>query len=333
MNTLTHNSKNQHYISQVEQKLNSINPHDRKELRKIYSFTICDKENNNVSLDNIDGTLIESNLSDDFLFSFDGFEEIHKASIEGLFGKYENDYEKIVVSTLGIIENKKDEVEISNFKDIFSLKLLNLFRNPYCIKKTIDTFKYLALELPIHEEFSGVYKQIEDGNNPYVEKISSNYGVSIEEYKQWLKILFNLLTRNDKDTLLDAITNNLFYKNENYQTIRVYPYSDVNVCPVISDRGGIIEENDETIIFSFNLSHTAFIEYTFTDISSFLKSEDDLSKGQKEKLIQSYNILPKEIDLRVMEENDHESLKRYNERAVYYSHTRVFSKTSTIYDL
>jgi hypothetical protein len=62
---------NQHYVSQVEQRLNSLNPNSAPRNRRIYSFKLVDREEFALSLDSSQGCLISKSVAFRDLFSFD----------------------------------------------------------------------------------------------------------------------------------------------------------------------------------------------------------------------------------------------------------------------
>ena len=87
-------TRNQHYLSQVEQRLNSFNPDDKKKKQRIYTFNIIDREDYKISLLSDKGSLIENNLSLEDLFSFDVVDKKIRANLETLFHAYECDIGK-----------------------------------------------------------------------------------------------------------------------------------------------------------------------------------------------------------------------------------------------
>ena len=68
-------TRNQHYISQVEQKLNCINSSIAKEKRRIYQFKALDRESLEYKLSNEIGVKIENNLSFNDLYSLEIFDD------------------------------------------------------------------------------------------------------------------------------------------------------------------------------------------------------------------------------------------------------------------
>lgn len=89
MSTLSE-TKNQHYISQAEQKLNAIEPSAARKKRAIHAFTIIDRDAPTLSNSPAGGQRIEQTLSCLDLFSFDVVDSKYRHNLEELFHKYEN---------------------------------------------------------------------------------------------------------------------------------------------------------------------------------------------------------------------------------------------------
>lgn len=95
-------TKNQHYLSQIEQRLNSI----AGAKHKIYSFTLQDRESCAVTLDNNKGTSIQKNLSFSDLYTFEFLDKGFRKNLESVFGKYEEKIEVAILALLGKIKEK-----------------------------------------------------------------------------------------------------------------------------------------------------------------------------------------------------------------------------------
>ena len=66
--SIVNNTENQHFLSQTEQRLNVANPNSSTP--KIFAFTLKDRENHIIELENENGFKIENTLSFLDLFSF-----------------------------------------------------------------------------------------------------------------------------------------------------------------------------------------------------------------------------------------------------------------------
>ena len=99
-------TKNQHYIAQVEQKLNSINPDAERDKRRIYKLKVKDRGNSIVESTDENGVEIEDNLSYDDLYTFNFLEGKVRENFENFFQKYENNIETHIKN----MEGKFDDI-------------------------------------------------------------------------------------------------------------------------------------------------------------------------------------------------------------------------------
>src|SRR5579872_7455021 len=95
-------TRNQHFVPRVEQKLNASNPGSTGGKFRIYSFRIMDREAYRIQLEAPGGRAIASTLSMLDLFSFDvpGGGPL-RMNLEALFHKYEANVE---IHTKGLLE-------------------------------------------------------------------------------------------------------------------------------------------------------------------------------------------------------------------------------------
>jgi hypothetical protein len=82
-------TRNQHFVSQVEQRLSAINPGAKPAKQRIYEFEIVDREQHQVRLISPNGRPISSSLSMFDLFSFDVAGDGLRANLEEAYGVYE----------------------------------------------------------------------------------------------------------------------------------------------------------------------------------------------------------------------------------------------------
>lgn len=95
-------TRNQHFVSQVEQRLNVSNPNSSVGNSRIFSFRIVDREACQIELESPRGHAIASTLSMLDLFSFDvpGGGPL-RMNLEGLFQKYEAN---VAIHTKGLLD-------------------------------------------------------------------------------------------------------------------------------------------------------------------------------------------------------------------------------------
>lgn len=127
------NTKNQNFLSQAEQRMNAIDPSVRKERMRIYAFDLLDRESHGIRLNSPLGIKIRKNLSITNLYTFAHGDAGVQENFESLFGQYESRVELAITRLHAMLDTPGADVK-SEVVDIFALKLLNTFRNPYCIK-------------------------------------------------------------------------------------------------------------------------------------------------------------------------------------------------------
>ncbi|MDN8007214.1 hypothetical protein QZN06_01380 [Burkholderia multivorans] len=316
-------TKNQHFVTQAEQRLNAANPQADDKNKRIYSFKIVDRENYGISLEKPDGNRISKNLSASDIFSFDVVGDSDKRlNFEALFQKYESQAATHTNNLLDKLkENNKDiKTEII---DLFSAKFLNFVRNPFSVAKIINTFHGLAAHDPTNPELLTMYRRIVDGRKPHQAHRCSELGISNAQYLEWLRILFMLLMPLEKGqpNFFDRIIRKLFEDRDNHLAVWVCEY-DHESC-LLPDRGYSQPlPNGPHMALSLNLRRNAFITYIFADPRTLLAGK--AHPEFLDKVLADRKSFPvKSIDVRFMR-NNRELLAIYNGHVVYQCHERVF---------
>jgi hypothetical protein len=141
---LGNDTRNQHFVTQGEQRLNALNPEADPKKQRIYSFEVVDRENYTLKLENPIGRPIGKSLSLFDLFSFDvpGKSRL-RLNFESLFQKYEGYIKDHTLSLLAKLNagSRDLKAEIIN---LFAAKMLNFVRNPFSIVKVLNSFPGLA---------------------------------------------------------------------------------------------------------------------------------------------------------------------------------------------
>lgn len=84
-------TRQQHFISQMEQRLNASNPAANPENQRIYEFKVVDREQHVLELTDVRGKSIAKTLSMFDLFSFDVDKNSDtRANFEAVFYRYES---------------------------------------------------------------------------------------------------------------------------------------------------------------------------------------------------------------------------------------------------
>lgn len=325
-------TKNQHYLSQIEQRLNS----SRASRDKIYSFTLQNREDCTVTLDKEKGTGIHSNLSFCDLYTFQFLEKGGRKNFERAFGRYE---EKIEASTFGLLEKikAKDNDILNELFDVLRLKFLNFIRNPFNIRKVLNTFGALADCYPLSEELLKEYRLLENRDDGGLERICQHFDVSKDEYLRWMRVIFlSLIDINDDETMLDNLIK-AFIENKEYATaVFIYGVSnmDADKKVLLSDRS-YVDYNyaaDGNLMVAFNLNSNYFIKFGLIKARTLM--EKIAKPGMdKEQLVSTYLSQPKKLPVYLTEDNEQAltALADYNMNAVYQCHRKVFCSVPTVY--
>ncbi|WP_448090306.1 hypothetical protein [Pseudomonas azerbaijanoccidentalis] len=319
-------TKNQHFLSQTEQRLNAINSGScNPKSPRIYEFELVDRENHEIKLRSKRGALIENTLSLHDLFSFDILDRKgDRENFEELFNQYEPMIKLTTLELLRKIQITSEDIG-SEIVNLFSMKFLNFIRNPYSIKKILNTFPTLMNIQPTDPVHLENFKKVLAGRKPHQEYLCRTLNVSKKDYIAWLAVIFLLLTpvAEGGQNFLNDTVRGLFESRDLFMMVIIYTYDD-HAC-LLSDRGfsePLVSGNDR-MAFDFNLYSQGFIRYTFSTIDLVSppgtpKRIIDLFKETKQVMVHHHH-------------NDLEALKKYNQHVIYQCYKNVFSSQSTCF--
>lgn len=258
-------TKNQHFVSQVEQRLNSLNPGARMGNQRIYEFKIVDRDKHQVRLVAPNGRLISKSLSMFDLFSFDVANNGVRANLERVFGTYENRISDLTAKLLHAHATRSSAINQEVF-DLFVAKMVNFIRNPFSVAKVLNTFGIMGQHHPTNQQVYTEYQRILTGRRPHQAHLCAELGISDQQYEEWLRVLFMLLTplADGQVTMLEQALGALFEGRDNALHIHLHTYTTQR-C-LLSDRGWTVPvPEDRHLVCDFNLSAQAFIRYAFLD--------------------------------------------------------------------
>lgn len=318
---MLNSTKNQHYISQLEQRFNAIDSGAPDRSKKIYRFEIKDREN--FCLGNAEKIKIVSNASYENLFALHIQSKSEQLNLELFFGDVESKYKESAERLVEEVSIKKpfdfDSVDLLR---IFHLKFLNILRNPFLIKKNLNTLKTLKKFIPADQHDKGeFFRSVINGNKPQIKHMSEKFNATEDEYRDWLASLWLMLKiEHNNKNMFYSLVEDLF--TGHYVQVYFYAYEEES-C-VISDCAYSfpIEEN-KLLSFDFNLSSNIFVRFIFMDevfIKENLPQFESLSFNSiKDMPVSSYLVL-----------NDLDELKRFNQRTIYQSKSYVFCSSKSI---
>jgi hypothetical protein len=317
-------TKNQHFLSQAEQRLNAINPEAKVKKQRIYSFDVLRGEDGaDCNLSDPRSVRIESNLSDIDLYSFSLLDDKQRLNFESAFGKYESEVKVWIDSLISKVSSGSDNVA-EEVQRIFLLKFLNTLRNPFAMPALINLFSKYANYYPTDTKLKSIYFKIDSNNIPHAEAVCARYNVTKDQYVSWLKILYLILYVKDGDdtNLLESIAKSFYENPLHHIQIFLCVYSKEQSV-LLSDKGfSKFDPSGASINYEFNLCAKAHIAYAFTDISKVLA---DHPLHGNEQILNLFKRQPKNIKLTLILDNQ-EMLAAYNKRIVEQSYKSVYCK-------
>lgn len=309
----------QHYLPQVEQRLNATNPRDP---RKIYAFEIVNREACGVQIVEPKGLLISKTLALHDLFTFDlPLETRARMNFENVFHRYENDVSKHTVNLLRKLQAGERNLSEEVFH-LFSAKLLNFFRNPYSIHKALNTLGGIADYAPTAPDLLVAFERILNGRKPHQTRLCKELGITDYEYAKWLRMLFMLFVRSgDGDlNILESTVKSMF--TDNTHEVRVLVGSYTSAKCLLSDRAfTILSDKPCADTFAFNLCSSAFICYFFADIDKIAPA--NTPQGFLKHYKDALTRLPRQIQLDYLVDNL-DVLATYNRNTIYQSCRHVY---------
>lgn len=324
-------TRNQHFISQSEQRSNCIDESRPKNKQRIYKFEIADRENSVVRLSNTEGVKIKRNLSFDDLFSFDVKSSSLRKNLEDFFKKFEADLAPaadLLISESKI--NSGGDVLKGAAERVFKAKFMGWIRNPYSIARTIDMYKGLVGFCPTDPFLLADFSDIRTGTKPHLASICAEFGVTTEQYLQWLEILFLALMTPSGSTksILESSVENIVESNGHMGHVMVATFDDVAGCRVaIPDTGYLQGTQDPNHnMFLFNLSRSAFASFNIVD----------LSKQTLVKVPSHMREQVKTFNIKFSAQHHHNDmglLERFNVLAAYQAHSHIFCADPQVFGI
>lgn len=322
-------TRNQHFISQVEQRSNCIDASRPKDKQRIYKFEIVDRENYVVRLTDTTGVKIKTNLSFDDLFSLDVKSSKLRKNLEDFFQRFEMD---LVQATDLLISESKIKSGGDVLKDaaerVYKAKFMGWIRNPYLISRTIDMFVGLKGMHPTDPLLLAHFSDIRAGTKPHLAGVCAMFGVTSEQYFQWLEILFLALMTPPGATksILESTVEKLIESEGNMCHLIVATFDDIPGYRVSLPDTSYLQGTDDPNhnMFLFNLGRSAIAVFNVVDLSK--QTLVNISPRMMEQ-VGSYNIS-------FSAQHHHHNLsllERFNKLAAYQAHSHIFCADPNIF--
>lgn len=304
------NTKNQHFVSQWEQRLNAANPNAEAKNHRVSRSEPIDREQFN--LKSPAEVKVARNLAFLDLFTFDVKSKTLRHNLEHQFGEIERRGASACESILAQLKSPTESIG-THLRHLFVAKLTNFLRNPYCVTKALNTFGAAGQFRPTDPELRALYDRIRTGSRPQGKRVAYHFGLSTADYDWWLRSLFMLVSNLG---LFEETVNELLLRS--YTSIQVHHFSspDPQHVVLLSDRGFNSSVNDDRWFeFEFNVSSRVFVQLRATSPEHFatpgLPSECiDACRGQMQIALHTDEL---------------SQLIAYNRRTLYQCAEAVFS--------
>jgi hypothetical protein len=315
-------TKNQHYVSQAEQRLNAM---DHESQTRIFALDVIDRDRHVLRPRNSDGSSIKNSLSFNDLFTMDVVSPSIRNNLEQLFQRYERD---VASHSLALIRKLKDgDAAIKKeIVELFAAKLLNFLRNPFSIRKVLDTFGSVANCQFTDALISAEFDKAIVGTRPQRDQVCGRFGIDGNQYDQWLRVLFLLLTDTPRRefSLFEQFVKHLLESHRTRVYVAQEATADADRVFLLSDRGFNEFRTDLTSLglgeastFEFNLYSRACLSFTFIDPTPLITNGRLPAFFVDEKMRANVTVI------HVI--NNRELLVSYNQRTISHCAKAVFS--------
>lgn len=317
----------QHFISQAEQRLNAtgFNP------EKIFKFLVVDHERALVAPGQ--SVKISANLMLHDLFSFDRAPGTRlRSNLEARFQQYEKGVRQNTNALLQKLNSGDENISYETF-ELFRSKLLNFFRNPYSVKKILNSLPTLMLNVhPTNPSVYNDYLRVLNGNKPHMKYVCAKLEISESEYERWLRLLFLMLEPMipGQPNFFEQFFRTLCGNRETWFMAQVFSYSD-KTC-LLSDRGftTLNDENDVHESWNFNLSAQAFVIFSFSHLERFYHNHPGPKPPIPSIGIERMKDFTKDMMSIRHYRNRYDMLSVYNQQVVAQSHQHVFGASKKL---
>lgn len=331
---MKNSTKNQHFVAQFEQSIDLPNA-DSPHRKRIHRFTVLDPDR---PLLRSDGQVdIRSSFAFQYLYSFKREADGTNYNFESLFQPFESAAAVAIPRLLKCLLNRN----LPSSKDVMAvlqLKVLNMFRTPLAIRKTLNTIGFAAEYCPAHPDFRRYAAMIDRLDPAETRRQCTYFKVSVEEYSRWLRallvILFdrtllpelNLPSNAHGNTLFDDILGAILTSPDHLAVIQVATIPETSGEFIFCDQGGVFGEFPDfsgQLFAEFRVAPQVAISLHTMNIPDDVRQFSDLKP-------EDYRIARQEMRVPCKVEFDaSDYVKNFNLRAAFFSKTWVYSHSAT----
>lgn len=322
-------TKNQHFISQSEQRSNCIDENAAKHKKKIYKFSIVDREVHSIRLVSRDGVGIKKNLSFGDLFSFDVSDDPLRKNLETYFQRFETDLDQLSRELIAQVLLRANNSVVADLSaKVLKGKLMGMIRNPFCISRNVRLFDSFLNVYPTDPGLLASFMAIRDGTKPHLEKVCAEFEVTSEEYLNWLQIIFLALMISPVTgvSILENMVDGLMSSPGSMCSLMLVTFDEKPgrrvALPDTSYLQGTQDPNHN--MFLFNLTKNAYAAFSFVNLAK--QTMVSVPSNLRERI----EVLGLDFSYQT-HHNNFQLLKTFNSLVVYQSKKHVFCADEEIY--
>jgi hypothetical protein len=350
------NTRWQHFYSCAELKMNAVDPNAKREDAVIYKFRIIEPDPPKIQLVNDNPVKVEEEMAFEDLFTFDRSNFIRK-NFERFFEEYETEINK-VVKNLEIklkpllakidTDGHADITHLNDFDsaifNIWTLKFINIGRNPYGVRKFRNSLPpNVQNYYPTDPTLSALYDKILELNENDVSVDMKTLGITLEEYKLWLRALFllflpsrikNPITKQPFKSMMEQTAYELLHDRDHFCAAGIHVLTEEFPGRyLVSDRSYFYSSNEpENMTLHFNITQRLALTFMMVKPdslqSSFLEEQMEFADNSEKEIFEyalgeSRREISETLQKRIFV-NDAEWSKWFNEATIFQAREHVF---------
>lgn len=251
-------AKRHHFVAQFEQRESNLATGCSARQATILEYPIVDRDK--YELGDPVPRKVRKNLATKHLYrigSVDGTDREYYA-LEPMFQRYETEGSAAQKRFLAAVE----ELATPSWPDVRSilrLQFLNVFRNPYCIQRTLNTIGSIGGVFPNTEDGKRFASMIDRLSEEHVDHVCAEFQVTEMEYRTWLRALYSALfdrrvfpdymVVEDRHNVFDETVDTVLLRKNHILGFQANVAKDPALGGfLLSDRGPIINQTPDGAI-------------------------------------------------------------------------------------
>ncbi len=249
-------TKGHHFIAQTEQRQHAFNRNVNPQNQNVYRFALSMFQKpykGSAESVNIENNLEANNL---YTLSFVEGNGGSQYNLENWFSRHESGYED-ACNFLRTIRSGRQQASQALWR-VLQLKLLGIFRNPYCHNTLLAHGLHQAVLSQLPEVGSEFVTLIAQRPQPRLARILSTFAFSPEGYTRWLANLYGMLSDGVmQPSLFERLFGTLFAEPDAVK-IELFRYDGEHECCFFADTGFCQQTSNQTFTVGVSIAADMF---------------------------------------------------------------------------